>query len=137
MFKYPPSQPLPTDPKALAAGLVDRVPLDTDVYPRVLTDDLFHLAMSRHLTTPERATTLRTLATLPTLTYRGETTDIAGRTGLTFAVTTTRLTIDPDTGELLLLHEYDTRKPAELGKYLLILERARTAGPDITETQPL
>lgn len=123
--------PLPTDPTVLADALAPPILKGKAEYPRVLTAQVAGLAASRYLTRAERATALRVLALIPGITYEGATTDITGRPGLTVTVTadtTTRLVIDPHTGELLAAHEYSTHGPRPgLWSYLLILERTRQA----------
>lgn len=54
-------------------------------------------------------TTLRALAAAPHLTYKGTTTDLPGRTGMSFQIvadgSTSTLLIHPDTGDLLAATE--------------------------------
>ncbi|MFI7307504.1 hypothetical protein ACIBM8_30285 [Micromonospora aurantiaca] len=81
-------------PRELAADLA---------YPRLLISGVVALVSSRYLNQAQRATSLRVLADIPVITYRGQS------TGLTFAVTadgsTSQLLVDPQSGEVLAAHE--------------------------------
>ncbi|WP_431728478.1 hypothetical protein [Verrucosispora sp. TAA-831] len=124
-------EPVPADPAQLAKLLAPAELAGEPAYPRLLAGGVIGLATSQHLNHPQRATALRVLARIPGITYRGTTTDIAGRTGLAFHVTadgsTTVLIIDPTTGELLAAHERisGSIKPG-LFSYVLILARGHT-----------
>ncbi len=126
-----PSELDDVSPAALADALAPRQLAGEPAYPRLLATGVLDLAASRYLTRTQRAATLRVLATIPAITYQGESTDLAGRRALAFAVhadgTTTTLLIRPDTGELLAGHE---RAGTNLHVYRLILHRAHT--PDTT-----
>jgi hypothetical protein len=122
-------EPLPTDQQALTAQLAPGL-TDEPAYPRLLAGGIVGLATSQYLNQQQRATTLRVLATIPHIAYRGETRDLAGRRGLAFVVaaddTTSTLIIAPSTGELLAAQEKATGRRAGLFSYVLILERGRT-----------
>ncbi|QOC94959.1 hypothetical protein D0Q02_19515 [Micromonospora craniellae] len=124
-------EPVPADPTQLAKLLAPAELASEPAYPRLLAGGVIGLATSQHLNRPQRATALRVLARITGITYRGTTTDIAGRTGLAFHVTadgsTTVLIIDPTTGELLAAHERinGSIKPG-LFSYVLILARGHT-----------
>ncbi|MFD6567929.1 hypothetical protein [Micromonospora profundi] len=64
------------------------------------------------------------------ITYRGQSTDILGRTGLTFTITadgsTSQLLINPHNGEILAAHERLSRRRPGLFSAVLILERGHT-----------
>ncbi|WP_233599739.1 hypothetical protein [Micromonospora sp. M71_S20] len=123
-------EPPPTDPTALAHALAPPILANEPAYPLLLASGIVGLATSQYLNQEQRTATLRLLASIPTITYQGETTDIADRTGLTFAVTadgsTWQLIIDGRTGELLAAHERVTGKRPGLFSYVLILERGHT-----------
>ncbi|WP_433345523.1 hypothetical protein [Micromonospora sp. CA-111912] len=123
-------EPPPTDPTALAHALAPPILADEPAYPFLLASGIVGLATSQYLTQEQRTATLRVLAGISTITYQGETTDIAGRTGFGFAVTadgsTWQLIIDERTGELLAAQERVTGKRPGLFSYVLILERGRT-----------
>ncbi|WP_334609869.1 hypothetical protein [Micromonospora sp. CPCC 205546] len=123
-------EPPPTDPTTLAHALAPPILANEPAYPLLLASGVVGLATSQYLNQEQRTATLRVLASIPTITYQGETTDIAGRTGLAFAVTadgsTWQLIIDGRTGELLAAHERVTGKRPGLFSYVLILERSHT-----------
>ncbi|MGW5081440.1 hypothetical protein [Micromonospora echinospora] len=123
-------EPPPTDPTALAHALAPPILAKEPAYPLLLASGIVGLATSQYLNQEQRTATLRLLAGIPTITYQGKTTDIAGRTGLSFAVTadgsTWQLIFDGRTGELLAAHERVTGKRPGLFSYVLILERGHT-----------
>ncbi|MFJ8691210.1 hypothetical protein [Micromonospora wenchangensis] len=127
-------EPLPTDAGALAGALAPRELGAEPAYPRMLVDGVVALANSQYLNRQQRATSLRVLATVPGIAYLGPTTDLAGRSGLAFAVTAdgsaSQLLVDPRTGEILAAHERLTGRRPGLFSYVLILERGHTAGAD-------
>lgn len=107
------------------AGAVAPRELATDLaYPRLLISGVVALVSSRYLNQAQRATSLRVLADVPVITYRGQS------TGLTFAVTadgsTSQLLVDPQSGEVFAAHERLTGRRAGLFSYVLILERGHT-----------
>ncbi len=107
------------------AGAVAPRELATDLaYPRLLISGVVALVSSQYLEQAPRATSLRVLADIPGITYRGQS------TGLTFAVTadgsTSQLLDDPQSGEVLAAHERLTGRRAGLFSYFLILERGHT-----------
>ncbi|WP_341716544.1 hypothetical protein QQG74_21430 [Micromonospora sp. FIMYZ51] len=124
-------EPLPTDPNTLTALLAPPELAGEAAYPRLVATGIAALATNQYLHHQDRATTLRVLATIPGITYRGDSTDPAGRTGHTFQVTaddsTTTLLINPTTGELLAAHEHLTGPRPGLFSYVLILHREHTA----------
>ncbi len=109
-------------PRELATDLAD---------PRLLISGVVTLVSSQYLNQAPRATSLRVLADIPGITYRGQSTDFAGCTGLTFTVTadgsTSQLLADPQSGEILAAHEQLTGRRAGLFSYVLILERGPTS----------
>ncbi|MFG1886255.1 hypothetical protein ACGFIR_00055 [Micromonospora sp. NPDC049051] len=123
-------EPSPTDPTTLAHALAPPILANEPAYPLLLASGVVGLATSQYLNHQQRIATLRLLASIPTITYQGKTTDIAGRTGLAFAVTadgsTWQLIIDGHTGELLAGHERVTGTRPGLFSYVLILERGHT-----------
>ena len=126
---------VPADPSELATLLAPPDLVDEPAYPRILAGGVVGLATSHHLDPQQRATTLRVLATVPDISYRGTTTDIAGRPGLAFQVTadgsTSTLLIHAATGELLAAKEWidGPRRPG-LFSYVLILNSGRTSSTD-------
>jgi hypothetical protein len=88
---------------------------------------------THYLNRANRADTLRVLATVATLEFRGPSTDVAGRTGLTWAIDTgggtELLTFDPRTGELLVHQSLLDTQPAGLFSYELFLHRDRVDQP--------
>ncbi|MFY1702993.1 hypothetical protein ACN28G_14810 [Micromonospora sp. WMMA1923] len=127
-------EPPPTDPAALAALLAPRELATEPAYPRILAHGIIGLATHQYLNRDQRAACLRVLAGIPDITYQGTTRDIAARPGLTFTITadqtTTTLTIDAHTGELLTAHEQTTAPQPELFSHTLILDRRRIGNPD-------
>ncbi len=85
---------------------------------------------SQYLNQAKRATSLRVIADIPGITECGQSTDLVGRTGLTFTVTadgsTSQLLNDPQSGEVLAAHERLTGRRAGLFSYVPILERGHT-----------
>ncbi|MFI7510529.1 hypothetical protein ACIBSS_27295 [Micromonospora aurantiaca] len=126
---------IPADPRELARLLAPPALVDEPAYPRILTSGVVALATSQHLDPPQRATTLRVLAAVPHITYRGTTTDLSGRPGLAFQVvadgSTSTLVIHPATGELLAATEWINggRRPG-LHSYTLLLAHGRTRSTD-------
>ncbi|MFJ1542322.1 hypothetical protein ACIODS_27665 [Micromonospora chalcea] len=125
---------IPAEPRELARLLAPPELVHEPAYPRILTSGVVALATSQHLDPQHRATTLRVLAAVPDITYRGTTTDLAGRTGLTFQVvadgSTSTVVIDPATGNLLAAKEWiDGGRRHGLFSYILLLDRGR-AGTD-------
>ncbi|SCL13064.1 hypothetical protein GA0070616_0116 [Micromonospora nigra] len=123
---------VPADPGELAKLLAPPKLVDEPAYPRMLAGGVVGLATSHHLDQRQRATTLRVLAAVPHITYRGTTTDLAGRPGLSFQVaadgSTSTLVIDPATGELLAAKEWIDGGPRPgLFSYILLLDRGRAA----------
>ncbi|MDG4795572.1 hypothetical protein [Micromonospora sp. WMMD1082] len=102
-----------------------------------MTDQPFN-ASSQYLDQQQRATTLRVLATMPAITYRGPHTDIVGRLGLAFDVvaggSTSTVVIDQSTGELLAATERITSgfRPG-LFSYVLILGCGHASTADRTQ----
>ncbi|MEU4533169.1 hypothetical protein AB0F49_33515 [Micromonospora ureilytica] len=125
------TEPLPADAGALAGALAPTQLAAEPAYPRMLTNGVAALASNQYLNRDQRATSLRVLATVPGITYRGQTTDLAGRVGLTFSVSadgsTSQLLVDPGSGEILAAHERLTGSRPGLFSYFLILERGHTA----------
>jgi hypothetical protein len=126
---------IPADPRELTKLLAPPPLADEPAYPRMLTHGFVGLATSQHLDPRQRSTTLRVLAAIPTITYQGTTTDLAGRPGMSFQVvvdeSTSTLLIDATTGELLAAKEWINggRRPG-LFSYYLVLERGRTSSTD-------
>ncbi|MDG4756177.1 MULTISPECIES: hypothetical protein [Micromonospora] len=123
---------VPADPGELTKLLAPPQLADEPAYPRMLASGFVGLATSHHLDPQQRATTLRVLATVPHITYRGTTTDLAGRPGLSFQVvadgSTSTLVIDPASGELLAAKErIDRGRRPGLFSYTLLLDRGRAA----------
>ncbi|MFI7517656.1 hypothetical protein ACIBVK_29590 [Micromonospora echinofusca] len=121
---------IPADPGELAKLLAPPELVNEPAYPRLLAGGVVGLATSQYLDQRQRATTLRVLATVPGITYRGATSDLAGRPGLLFRVvaggSTSTLVIDPATGELLAAQEWlDGRRRPGLFCHILLLERGR------------
>ncbi|RLK09496.1 hypothetical protein DER29_5997 [Micromonospora sp. M71_S20] len=130
---------IPADPGELAKLLAPPELVNEPAYPRLLAGGVVGLATSQYLNQQQRATALRILATVPGITYRGTTKDLAGRPGLLFRVvaggSTSTLVIDSATGELLAAQEWlDGGRRPGLFSYVLLLERGR-AGTD-TPTAP-
>ncbi len=74
------------------AGAVAPRELATDLaYPRLLISGVVALVSSQYLNQAKRATSLRVLADIPGITDRGQSTDLVGRTDLTFTVTAQRI----------------------------------------------
>ncbi|MFY1658830.1 hypothetical protein [Micromonospora sp. WMMD1274] len=126
---------IPAEPRELARLLAPPALVDEPAYPRILTSGVVGLATSQHLDSRQRATTLRVLAAVPDITYRGTTTDLAGRTGLAFQVTadgsTSTLVIDPATGELLAAKEWiDGGRRPGLFSCSLLLDNGRASSTD-------
>ncbi|MEU8327564.1 hypothetical protein [Micromonospora sp. NPDC048839] len=125
------TEPLPADASALAGALAPLQLAAEPAYPRMLTNGVAALASNQYLNRDQRAKSLRVLATVPGITYRGQTTDLAGRVGLTFTVSadgsTSQLLVDPGSGEILAAHERLTGSRPGLFSYFLILERGHTA----------
>ncbi|MFY1595917.1 hypothetical protein [Micromonospora sp. WMMD737] len=124
------------DPGELAKQLAPPELINEPAYPRLLAGGVVGLATSQYLDQQQRATILRVLATVPGITYRGATSDLAGRSGLLFCVvaagSTSTLVIDPATGELLAAQErLDGGRRPGLFSHILLLERGR-AGTDTT-----
>ncbi|MGV9764768.1 hypothetical protein [Micromonospora tulbaghiae] len=123
-------QGLMNDADVLAGAVAPRELAADPAYPRLLVSGVVALASSQYLNQAKRATSLRVLADIPGITYRGQSTDLVGRTGLTFTVTadgsTTQLLVDPGSGEVLAAHERLTGRRAGLFSYVLILERGHT-----------
>ncbi|MFG3702292.1 hypothetical protein ACGF5C_31050 [Micromonospora sp. NPDC047620] len=125
---------VPADPGKLANLLAPPKLVNEPAYPRLLTGGVVGVATSHYLNQQQRATALRVLAMVPNITYRGTTTDLAGRSGLSFQVaadgSTSTLVIDPATGELLAAKEWiDGGRRPGLFSYILLLDRDR-AGTD-------
>ncbi|MFG1723130.1 hypothetical protein ACGFII_31375 [Micromonospora chalcea] len=118
------------DADVLAGAVAPRELAADPAYPRLLVSGVVALASSQYLNQAQRATSLRVLAAIPGITYRGQSTDLVDRTGLTFTVTadgsTSQLLVDPGSGEVLAAHERLTGGRAGLFSYVLILERGHT-----------
>lgn len=126
---------IPANPRELIRLLAPPALADEPAYPRILTSGIVELATSQHLNPRQRATTLRALAAAPHLTYKGTTTDLAGRTGMSFQIvadgSTSTLLIHPDTGDLLAATEWINRgRRPGLHSYTLLLAHARTRSTD-------
>ncbi|MGC4886642.1 hypothetical protein [Micromonospora sp. DT227] len=141
---YPPGtlrpylpEPLPTTARSLADALAPRQLAAESAYPRILVGGIVTLVSSQYLSRQQRATTLRVLASVPGITYRGLTRGLLGRTGLTFAVaaggSTIELLVDPRTGEVLAAQEHLTERLRGLFSYVLILERGHATSPTAAE----
>ncbi|MEU9505377.1 hypothetical protein AB0D32_03720 [Micromonospora sp. NPDC048170] len=131
---------VPVDPGELANLLAPPELVDEPAYPRLLAGGVVGLAASQYLDQRQRATALRALATVPGITFRGATSDLAGRPGLVFRVvadgSTSTLVIDPATGELLAAQEWlDGGRRPGLFSHILLLERGR-AGTDTFTAPP-
>ncbi|WP_327025184.1 hypothetical protein [Micromonospora sp. NBC_01739] len=122
--------PLPTDPATVAELLVSPELATEPAFPRMLTRGVVNLAAGQYLDQHERANALHVLAAVPGIEYRGQTNDLAGRTGLGFRVvadgSTTTLVIDPATGGLLAVQERITAPRPGLFSSVLILHRGHT-----------
>ncbi|WP_278188192.1 hypothetical protein [Micromonospora sp. R77] len=123
-------EPLPNDAHTLADMLAPRELANEPAYPRLLANGVVALVSTQYLNQAQRATSLRVLAAIPGITYRGQSTDILGRTGLTFTITadgsTSQLLINPHSGEILAAHERLSRRRPGLFSAVLILERGHT-----------
>ncbi|MEU6072521.1 hypothetical protein [Micromonospora sp. NPDC047074] len=123
-------EPLLRDANTLAGALAPPELAADPAYPRLLVNGVVAHATSQYLNRSQRATSLRILATIPGITYRGQSTDIVGRTGLAFTITadgsTSQLLVDPGSGEILAAHERLTRRRPGLFSHVLILERGHT-----------
>ncbi|MGY4912559.1 hypothetical protein [Micromonospora aurantiaca (nom. illeg.)] len=123
-------QPLPDDAHALVDMLAPRELANDPAYPRLLANGVVALASTQYLNRTQRATSLRVLAAIPGITYRGQSTDIIGRTGLTFTITadgsTCQLLVNPHSGEILAAHERLSKRRPGLFSAVLILERGHT-----------
>ncbi|KAB1161400.1 hypothetical protein F6X68_04625 [Micromonospora sp. AMSO12t] len=131
---------IPADPGELAKLLVPPELVDEPAYPRLLAGGVVGLATNQYLDQRQRATALRVLATIPGITYRGATRDLAGRPGLLFRVvaggSTSTLVIDPATGDLLAAQEWlDGGRRPGLFSHILLLERGR-AGTSTASPSP-
>lgn len=126
---------IPANPRELIRLLAPPTLADEPAYPRILTSGIVELATSQHLDPRQRATTLRVLAAAPHLTYKGTTTDLAGRTGMSFQIvadgSTSTLLIHADTGDLLAATEWITcGRRRGLHSYTLLLAHTRTRNTD-------
>ncbi|SCG38688.1 hypothetical protein [Micromonospora coxensis] len=125
------SDPLPSEATALAGALAPRELATEPAYPRLLANGVVGLATGQYLNREQRAASLRVLANIPGIAYLGESTDLAGRTGLIFAVTadgsTSQLLVDPRSGDILAAQERVTGHRPGLFSYVLILARGHTA----------
>ncbi|MGC5054577.1 hypothetical protein ACLQ2S_24355 [Micromonospora sp. DT48] len=129
---HPPlPETFPADPDTLIAHLVPPELAAEPAYPRLLVDSVVRLATDSYLDQQQRAATLNVLAAVPGITYRGTTTDLAGRTGMSFQVvadrSTSTLIIDPVTGELLSAAEQVDGPRPGLFKFVLVLARGHSA----------
>ena len=126
------SQEMPADPADLAKLLAPAELAAKPAYPRLLVGGVVNLATSHYLNRPQRATTLRVLANVPGIDYRGPTTDLAGRPALAFNVvadgSTLTVLIAPATGEVLAAHERigGGIRPG-LFSYILVLSRGHSS----------
>lgn len=99
--------PAPTEPAALASYLTQGHPVENG--PGETMVAITDLVREQVLGPAQRAALLRVLATVPGLTYAGETTDRAGRTGQAFSLRNSHgglakvdtLIVDPASGRLL------------------------------------
>ncbi|SCL32977.1 hypothetical protein GA0070615_2168 [Micromonospora aurantiaca] len=118
------------DADVLAGAVAPRELATHLAYPRLLISGVVTLVSSQYLNQAQRTTSLRVLADISGITYRGQSTDLVGRTGLTFTVTadgsTSQLLNDPQSAEVLAAHERLTGRRASLFSYVLILERDHT-----------
>lgn len=117
--------PLATTPDGLAAQFARIAPPENG--PLSLITATVNVNSAHYLGQATRAATLRLLATIPRLQYRGTTRDIVGRPGLTWSLdlgsSTHRLTFHPTTGELMAYHEAFNTTPPSLFTYRLYLTR--------------
>ncbi|GIJ30381.1 hypothetical protein Vqi01_55430 [Micromonospora qiuiae] len=126
---------IPADPRELTRLLAPPALVNEPAYPRILANGVVGLATSHHLDPRRRSATLRVLAAVPHITYRGTTTDLAGRPGMSFQVvadgSTSTLIIEPTTGDLLAATEWINggRRPG-LHSYTLLLDHGRTSTTD-------
>ncbi|WP_435204090.1 hypothetical protein [Micromonospora sp. bgisy143] len=124
------SEPLPSNAHTLADMLAPRELANEPAYPRLLANGVVALASTQYLNQAQRATSLRVLAAIPGITYRGPSADIVGRTGLTFTITadgsTSQLLVNPHSGEILAAHERLSGRRPGLFSAVLILERGHT-----------
>ncbi|MEW2590931.1 hypothetical protein AB0893_10980 [Micromonospora aurantiaca] len=129
-------EPLPDDAPTLAAMLAPRELANEPAYPRLLANGVVALATTQYLNQAQRATSLRVLAAIPGITYRGQSADIVGRAGLTFTITadgsTSELLVNPDSGEILAAHERLSGRRPGLFSAVLILERGHTTDAGTT-----
>ncbi|MEU5826179.1 hypothetical protein [Micromonospora tulbaghiae] len=129
-------EPLPDDAPTLAAMLAPRELANEPAYPRLLANGVVALATTQYLNQAQRATSLRVLAAIPGITYRGQSADIVGRTGLTFTITadgsTSQLLVNPHSGEILAAHERLSGRRPGLFSAVLILERGHTTDTGTT-----
>ncbi|MFE9187925.1 hypothetical protein ACFYMB_31865 [Micromonospora haikouensis] len=138
LTRYPPgelapyiAEPIPTDPTALAAALAPPTPDTPPADPRTLINGVIGMARSQHINRDQRAAVLRVLAGIPGITYRGQVTDVAGRPGLGFRLTTDGNTLDlvVDTTTGAILAAQDTVQASSrpgLFSHVLFLTREHT-----------
>ncbi|MGW0242272.1 hypothetical protein [Micromonospora chalcea] len=123
-------EPLTTDIAELAGALAPRELAGEPAYPRMLVQGVIGVATSQYLNQEQRAAALGVLADVPAISYQGEQTDLAGRTGLGFTVSAdnsqTQLIVHPRTGEILSAQERVHGAKAGLFSYVLILEHGHT-----------
>ncbi|MEU8069368.1 hypothetical protein AB0B20_06405 [Micromonospora sp. NPDC049151] len=129
-------EPLPDDAPALADMLAPVELADEPAYPRLLANGVVTLASTQYLNQAQRATSLRVLAAIPGITYRGQSADIVGRTGLTFTIAAdgsiSQLLVNPGSGEILAAHERLSGRRTGLFSAVLILERGHTTDTGTT-----
>jgi hypothetical protein len=125
------SLPIATGPDALAAQMYTISPPENG--PLSLITAVSNINRTHYLDRANRADVLRVLATIPTITYQGQTVDIAGRAGQTWAVDTGSgtelLTFDPATGELRTHQSLLNTQPPSLFAYVLFVQRDRVTQP--------
>ena len=116
-----------TDPTELTAQLVALRGTTTSTDD--LLFDIVDIQYTAYLGRDQRAAVLRLIAGLPTVVDEGESTDIAGRRGITFRFTdtaaTTWLIINPATGEVLSYRRAFNDPQATFSAYSLLLDRDR------------
>jgi len=116
-----------TDPATLTAQLHGlRGSTGTDALLFAITEINYKAYLGRG----QRVAVLRVLARLDGVLHDGETTDLAGRSGITFryadSAATTWLTINPTTGELLSYRRaFNDSDPPTFNHYWLLLDRDR------------
>jgi hypothetical protein len=125
------TEPIPADQATLTTRLFEHQPAETG--PQALLWSVCDLAGNHYLNQEVRASTLRILAGINSLTYTGVADDIAGRTGWWFRLDTPGnrdiVAVDPYSGRLLVCSQNLTNTPPALFSYTLYLDADRVTRP--------